>query len=98
MALLAVAFYVVYITLDDVNLPLKTPFPVSNVQVPKTRILFLVFSFYKCNITKMCNINFDADREITSGTEREGQRRRILFRGRGGVILSFLSCIVIFIL
>lgn len=47
----------------------------------------LVFSFYKCNITKMCNIDFDADREITSGTGREGrrwQRRRILFRGRGG--------------
>lgn len=32
----------------------------------------------------MCNINFDADREITSGTERNGQRRRILFSGRGG--------------
>ena len=32
----------------------------------------------------MCNINFDADREITPGTERKGQRRRILFRGRGG--------------
>lgn len=35
----------------------------------------------------MCNIDFDADREITSGTGREGrrwQRRRILFRGRGG--------------
>ncbi len=46
----------------------------------------------------MCNINFDADREITSGTEREGHQPRILSRGRGGVILSFLSCIVIFIL
>lgn len=37
----------------------------------------------------MCNINFDADRQVTPGTEREEQCRRILFRGRGEVILSF---------
>lgn len=98
MDLLTVAFYVVYIFLDDVNSPPQTSFPVSDFQAPKPRDLFFVFSFYKCNITKMCNINFDADREITPGTEREGQRRRILFRGKGGVILSFLSCIVILIL
>lgn len=97
MALLAVAFYVVYITLDDVDLP-PNSIPCFKPSRPQTRHPFLVFSFYKCNITKMCNINFDADRGITSGTEREGQQQRILFRGRGEVILSFLSCIVIFIL
>lgn len=41
----------------------------------------------------MCNFNFDADREITSGTERKGQRQRTFYWDRGGVILSyFLSC------
>lgn len=86
MALLAVAFYVVHIASDDVNPPPQTPFPVSNLQAPKPEktFFFLSLVFDKCNITKMCNINFDADREITLGTERDGQWRRILFRGQKG--------------
>lgn len=37
----------------------------------------------------MFNIVFDADREITSGIERDGQQCGIVFRGAGGMILSF---------
>lgn len=47
MALFAVAFSVVYFTLDYVT--------------PTPTLPSLVFT--KCNITKMCNINFDADRK-----------------------------------
>lgn len=46
MALLAVAFYVVYITLDDVDRP-QTPFPVfkpSSLQHPPPLLLSLVFA------------------------------------------------------
>lgn len=47
MALFAVAFSVVYFTLDYVT--------------PTPTLPSLVFT--KCNITKMCNIHFDADRK-----------------------------------
>lgn len=95
MARFAVAFHVVYIiTSDDVDRP-QTPFPVLNSLALEPEPLLLSFSFYKCNITTMCNINFDADREITMGIEREGQRRRILFRG-GSDFIFF--CLVILIL
>lgn len=63
--------------------------PCFKPSTPWTRKPFPVFNFYKCNITKMCNINFDADRQITPGTEREEQCWRILFRGRGEVIFIF---------
>ena len=94
MTLFAVAFYVVHITLEEVG-HLQAPFPGLNLLAPGSET---IFSFYKCNITEMCNINFDADRETTPGTEQEGQWRRILFRSTRGVVLIFLSCIVIFIL
>lgn len=83
MALFAVAFPVVYFTLDYVT--------------PTPTLPSLVFT--KCNITKMCNINFDADRKKnnTLGTESEGQQQRTFYWDRRGVVLSFLSRIVIFI-
>lgn len=98
MALLAVAFSVVYITLCDVLPPPPNSIPCFKPSSPWSRNLLPLFSFWKCNITKTCNINFDADIDATLGTDREGQQNRILFRGRVGVILSFLSGIVIFIL
>lgn len=80
LALLAVAFYVVYIL---------TPFPVSNLEAPETRDILLIFSFYRCKITQMCNINLMLT-EITPWPDGARQQRRILFRGKGGS--DFIFC------
>lgn len=95
-------FSVLYITLDEHPLP-QTSFTVLDLLGPERETRISVCSFHKCNITLKkkvlkhlkCNIHFDADREITSGTGGDGQRRGIALRETGGMIFIyyfFLSC------